>query len=86
MKAQWGSSGIALLMHNLGCIWSGVKRHVPAALPLVNSPGTHGRGGWVGPGADLDGREKEQIPYPTGCSNPVPSSPQRVAIWTTVVK
>jgi len=86
MKAQRGSSSIALLIHNLGCIWDGGQRHAPAALPLINSPGTHGTGGCVGPGADLDGREEKQIPYPTGCSNPVPSSPQRVAIRTTVVK
>jgi hypothetical protein len=86
MKAQKGSSGIALLLHNLGSIWGGGQRHAPAALPLVKSPGTHDTGGWVGPGVDLDGREEEQIPYPTECSNPVPSSPQRVAIRTTVVK
>jgi hypothetical protein len=85
MKTQRVSSGIAVLIHNLGSIWGDGQRHAPATLPLVNSPGTHGTGGWVGPGADPDGREEEQIPYPTGCSNPVPSSSQRVAVRTTVV-
>jgi hypothetical protein len=59
MKAQRGSSGIALLIHNLGCIWGDGQRHAPATLTLVKNPGTHGTGGWVAPGVDLNGREEE---------------------------
>jgi len=30
------------------------QRHAPAALTPSNSPGTHRRGGWVGPKAGYD--------------------------------
>jgi hypothetical protein len=36
----------------------GGQRHVPAALPPVQVPGTHYIGGCVGPRADLDGSGK----------------------------
>ena len=35
----------------------GGQRHSPAALPRKR-PGTHCTGGWMGPRAGLDGREK----------------------------
>jgi len=33
------------------------QQHAPAALYIRERPGTHCRGGWVGPRADLDGRK-----------------------------
>ena len=57
----------------------GGQRHAPAALPRER-PGTHCTGGWVGPMAGLDGREKSR-PFHRD-SIPGPSSPQRVAIPT----
>jgi hypothetical protein len=35
----------------------GGQRHAPAALPPGNKSGTHRIGGWVDPGAGLDGKE-----------------------------
>ena len=40
---------------NLGARWVGVQRHVHAALPPRERPGTHCIGGWLRPRAGLDG-------------------------------
>jgi hypothetical protein len=50
----------------------GGQRHVPAALPLGNIPGTHCVGGWVGPRDSLDGCVKSR---PNRDSIPGPSRP-----------
>ena len=60
------------------------QRHAPAALSLRNFAGTQCTGGWVGPRAGLVGQGKQNISIPNQCSNPGPSSPQRVAILTTL--
>lgn len=70
MKAQRGSSSIALLIHNLGYIWGGGQRHALAALPLVKSPGTHDTGGWVGPGPIWTGVKKSKSRTPRGVRTP----------------
>ena len=60
----------------------GVKgRHAPAALYPRERPGTHCTGGWVGPRAGLDRCGKS---HPHRDSIPGPSSPQPVAIPTTL--
>jgi hypothetical protein len=52
---------------NLGarCGVEGSQRHVPAALLLGKTPGTNRKGGWVVPGAGLDGVRKIS-PSPQG--------------------
>jgi len=57
----------------------GGERHAPAALHPRKKHGTHFIGGWVGPGAGLDGCA-EYRPYRD--SIPGPWSPQRVTIPT----
>ena len=59
----------------------GSQLHALAALPPGKRPGTHCIGGWVGPRASLDGREKSR---PHRDSIPGPSSLWRVAIPTTL--
>jgi len=39
----------------------GGQRHAPVALPSGKRPGTHCVGGWVGPKAGLDGRDKSHF-------------------------
>ena len=50
MKTQRGSRGIALLFFN------------PGLFTLLERPGTHCIGGWVGPRAGLDGCGKSRPP------------------------
>ena len=57
------------------------QRHAPAALYPWERPGTHCTGGWVGPRAGLDRCGKSR---PHRDSIPGPSSPERVAIPTTL--
>jgi hypothetical protein len=57
----------------------GGYRHAPAVLPPGTRPGTRCIGGWVGHGADLEGRGNSR---PHRDSIPGPSSPERVAIPT----
>jgi len=38
----------------------GGERHTPVALPPGQKPGIHDMGGWVSPGASLDGYEKSR--------------------------
>jgi hypothetical protein len=59
----------------------GGQLHALAALPPGKRPGTNCIGGWVGPRASLDGCGKSR---PHRDSIPGPSSPQRVAIPTTL--
>jgi len=47
-RAQMGSRGIALLFHDLGTRCGCMVNVTP------RPPGTHCKGGWVGPRADLD--------------------------------
>jgi len=54
------------------------QQHAPAALYLLERPGTRFTGGWVGCRTDLDGRK---ISSPPGF-DPERSSPQSVAIPT----
>ena len=63
--------------------WKGVRgqRHAPAALYPREKPGTHCTGGWVGPRAGLDRCGKSRFHRD---SIPGPSSPQPVAITTTL--
>ena len=54
----------------------GVQCHAPVALPPGKGPSTHCMGGWVGPGASLDGLQK--ISPPQGfdpCSIQLVASP-----------
>jgi len=54
------------------------QQHAPAALYPREGPGTHFRGGWVGPRAGLDWRKMSSPPeFDSG-----PSRPQSVAIPT----
>jgi hypothetical protein len=50
----------------------GGQRNTPAALPPGKRPGSHYKGGWVGPRAGLDGCEKSR---PHRDSIPGPSNP-----------
>jgi hypothetical protein len=59
------------------------ERHAPAALPPVKSSGVHCSGGWMGPGAGLDGCGEEKMCL-RWVWNPRPSGPQRVAIPITL--
>ena len=56
--AQRVGRGIALLFHDhsTGRGWSG-RQHAPAVLYPWERPGTHCRGGFMGPRAGLDGRK-----------------------------
>ena len=66
-KAQTGSTVKALIfLDPWRYMGGGVsdQRHVPAALPPGQRPGTHCTGGWVGPRAVLYGRRKS--PHPPG--------------------
>jgi hypothetical protein len=61
------SGGIAQLFLNFGTrrgLWSASR---PGRLYPRERPGTHCTGGWVGPGAGLDGCEKSR---PTGFRSP----------------
>ena len=75
--AHRGSRGIALLFHDQRHQKRvKIQRHAPAALYLQERAGTHCTGGWVGPRVGLD-RCGKSLP-------PGPSSPQPVAIPTTL--
>ena len=41
-------------------MWVGGQRHAPAALPSAKRPGTHFKGGWMGPRAGLGGCGKSR--------------------------
>jgi hypothetical protein len=63
IKAHEGSRGIALFF-NHGTKWGvGGQHHALATLHPGKRPGTHCTGGWVGPGASLDGCGKSRPPY-----------------------
>ena len=81
-KALRESRGIALL-YFLPRHQKGVRghRHAPAAPFPRERPGTHCTGGWVGLRAGLNRRGKSR---PHRDSFPGPSSPQAVAIPTTL--
>ena len=57
------------------------QRHAPAVLPPGKRHATHSTGGWVGPRAGMDRCGKSR---PHQDSIPRPSSPQRVAVPTTL--
>ena len=59
----------------------GGQLHAQAALLPGKRPGTHCIGGWLGPRADLDSCGKSR---PHWDSNPEPSSPQLVAVPSTL--
>jgi hypothetical protein len=68
MKAQRGSTGIALLfLEPWQYMREGGQLHAPTALPPGKRPGTHCIGDWVGPRACLDGCGKSR---PTGIRSP----------------
>jgi hypothetical protein len=64
-KARGVRRGIAPLILDLGTRWgwlvSGTPR--PRFSPGERTPGTHCRGGWVGPRAGLDTDAKGKIPF-----------------------
>ena len=71
--AHRGSRGITLLFLDLGTRRRvRGQRHAPAALYPLERPGTHCKGGWVGPRAGMDRCGK---PRPHWDSNPGPSIP-----------
>ena len=59
----------------------GGQHLAPTALPAGQRPGAHCTGGWVGRRAGLDGCGKSRLHRE---SNFGPSSPQRVAMPTTL--
>ena len=67
MKAQTGEKTQLYSFFNPGATWRWVVNATPRALyPAGKRPGTHRRGGWVGPRAGLDGcrksRQRDSIP------------------------
>jgi len=65
MKAYWG---VEVCLHTFltlalpGGEWS--ASHPGRSTPRERAPGTHGKGGWVGPRALLDAVVKRKIPCP----------------------
>jgi hypothetical protein len=73
MKANWGSGGIAPVIHSLTSALDGGEW--PASRPgrftsRHIAPDTHWIGGWVGPRAVLDAVVKRKIPSTRRESNP----------------
>jgi hypothetical protein len=79
MKACRESRGIAPLILLRGTGWRWI-----VALPLGKNRGAHWMADWVGPRAGLDFSGKEKIFCPYRDSKPGPSSPQRIAMPTTL--
>jgi hypothetical protein len=67
MKAQRGSTGIALLILDPGASWGLVVSTTPRPLYPRERPGTHRIAGWVGPRAGLENAKKLA---PTGIRSP----------------
>ena len=75
-KGIEGRWGVVLLILNLNTRWMSVVNLTPHLLyPRVYAPQYHCRGGWTGPGVNLDVLEQRKIPCPCWDSNPVSSSP-----------
>ena len=81
IKVNRVSGGIALSFLPRHYFETSGQLHTLAAVPSGYNPGTYCIGGWVGPRAGLDRCGKS---LPQRDSIPRPSSPQRIAILTTL--
>jgi hypothetical protein len=71
-----GSRHTAVVLLGLGDSWGLVVTAIFLTLyPPGERPSAHSAGGWVGPGASLDGYGKEKCFHPHRVSNPEPFRP-----------
>jgi hypothetical protein len=76
MEALGGKEVQLLLIHDLGTRWGewSALRHGRAFTPGERTPGTHFRGGWMGPRAGLDTEDKGKILSLAGDRSPIARS------------